>query len=408
MFRLLRVQAAVAALCLVAAAAPASKPSDYTTAQAALADLKAAMAVITSAEDSFQADPAIFHGAAQKAINVLVGQTDPLFVAAAGAPQDPTGAIGRIDALLDRQETPAWAPALTTAEVNERAAVGRLQVARTAHELNDFQIAASQALGNLDVALGRADDANVFGAMEGALATTELGVPDDAHRVDACAPATAGWGLHEGRLGFVAVATGAPALNLPNPIGVTAVLTSGNVVVLQTAAWPAVTQACSAATPANPPAAKPATSVPPVATHAASPQPNAEPGALPALYTQAQAEAGEAVYAANCVSCHGPDLHGRAAPAIAGTDFLTAAKDNDWTLEQIQYIVTAMMPLNASGSLSPEQYADVIAYLLASNCFPAGTTAFPQDDQSKFADIKFSPPAHPTAGQNALGVCPLK
>jgi polar amino acid transport system substrate-binding protein len=452
MSRSLRLATLGAVLGLVSAAAPVGPSDDHATAQAALTDLKAAVGAIIAVEDSYDTDPGSYREAAQRIVNMLVGERASQFDAAAGRPEDAIGAIGRLDALLDRSSAPPWAPALRTAEVNERAAVGRLEAAREAHELMDFQIAASQALNNLEVALGRPNDAGVFGGLQGALATTELGVPENAHRVDACATPVPGWGVRDGHLGFVALAPGAAPGDLADPLGVEEIAMQGDTLVLRTAAWPEVAQLCSSragsaghaaasASAGQDAAARPqgnaAASAQPVATGAEAassptegksvPSPvqptppgaapssppagsgsTATPTAEPTLYTHAQAEAGEKVYAANCVSCHGPDLHGRAAPAIAGTDFLTAARDNEWTLQQIRVIVTSLMPLNAGGSLSPEQYADVISYLLASNCFPAGAKPFPQQDRPDLADVKFAPTAKPIPGQNALGVCPLK
>jgi mono/diheme cytochrome c family protein len=436
--RLPRLAASAAIVCFAAAASPAGHASDHAAAQAALSSLKAAAGLIVSAEDSFDTNPATYRASAQKAINALVGERDPLYVAAAGKPEDAMGAIARIDALLDRTASPVWVPALQAAEVNERAAVGRLQAAAKARELNDFQTAASQALINLEVAQGRATDATVFGGLEGALATTELGLPDGVHTVDACGAPVAGWGVHGGYLGFVALdRTGAPP-TLTAPIGVSGVMVKGGIVVLQTAAWPIVAKLCSSgaspgqtASPATHAAAptdqssklastqqSPTAVLPPTArlAHSAAsstqannkPAASLAPGQIPKLYTEAQAEAGEKIYTTACVSCHGPDLHGRAGPAVAGTDFLTAAQNNEWTLQQIRYIVTTMMPLNAAGSLTPEQYADVMAYLLASNCMPDGSMPFPQDDRPDFADINFAPSAAPAPGQNNFGVCPVK
>jgi hypothetical protein len=39
--------------------------------------------------------------------------------------------------------------------------------------------------------------------------------------------------------------------------------------------------------------------------------------------------------------------------------------------------ITHDMPMDAPASLTPKQYAAVIAYLLAVNCYPAGNTLFP-------------------------------
>ena len=41
--------------------------------------------------------------------------------------------------------------------------------------------------------------------------------------------------------------------------------------------------------------------------------------------------------------------------------------------------VTHEMPMDDPASLTPAQYAAILAYLLAANCYPAGTTAYPAD-----------------------------
>ncbi len=466
-FRPVLLAGSAALLCLAATAGPvrADTAADHAAAQAALGDVRAAMAVITTVEDSYETDPASYRAAAQKAVNVLVGTRDPSYAAAAGTPDDEAGAIGRIDALLDRNDTPPWADPLRAAEVNARAAVARLQTAAKSRELSGFQIAASEALNDLLVAEGRPTDADVFGGLLGALGTTELGVPLGAHTVDACAAGSqAGWAVHGGRLAFVAVAPGSEMPSLDTSLGVTAVTAQDGLVMLRTAAWPIVQRDCAAKPggkaallqpaqampaagtpgPAELASAQPTASSQPVMAEPAASQPaaaasgTAAPAAagpratapgqgasaaaasgqadaapvgnaapFPTLYTASQAVAGKAVYAENCVSCHGADMHGVAAPAIAGTDFLASAADNSWSLEAIRTIVFTMMPLNAGGTLSPEQYADVTAYILASNCLPSGSTPFPQDDSPALDQVQLHPLPHPQPNQNALGVCPV-
>ena len=98
------------------------------------------------------------------------------------------GAIGHIDALLDRKETPVWAAPLQGAEANMRAAVAYLQDSLKARELMDYELAASRALTYLEVARGRPTETGVLGGLEGALANTVLGVPAGATQADGCAP----------------------------------------------------------------------------------------------------------------------------------------------------------------------------------------------------------------------------
>ncbi len=187
----------------------------------------------------------------------------------------------------------------------------------------------------------------------------------------------------------------------PKSPGGTDLTVQDNMIVLHTAAAALVAKACAShaqAAPAPVHAQQAAASAPP---------PAASSGAPPALYTMAQAQAGAAIYAAKCVSCHGADLHGTAAPSVAGTDFLDTAKHNGWTLQIIRYLVVNNMPRNSPKSLSPNEYASVLAFLLASNCYPAGSTPFPTKDEPAFGKLVMGPVpgAHP--GRNDLGVCKL-
>jgi hypothetical protein len=56
----------------------------------------------------------------------------------------------------------------------------------------------------------------------------------------------------------------------------------------------------------------------------------------------------------------------------------------------LRTIVTKQMPLTAPGSLTPHQYASIMAYLLAANCVKPsgnGTTPFPVSDQAAFKSV---------------------
>jgi mono/diheme cytochrome c family protein len=125
----------------------------------------------------------------------------------------------------------------------------------------------------------------------------------------------------------------------------------------------------------------------------------------PALYTKEQAAEGRQIFATKCVVCHGINLQGTAAPSVAGNDFLVTAQHNGWTLSIIRYLVFKLMPLNAPSSLSPTDDADLMAFLLASNCYPAGPTPFPFTEDPAFANIKLGPVPGKPDGQNAAGVC---
>jgi len=89
------------------------------------------------------------------------------------------------------------------------------------------------------------------------------------------------------------------------------------------------------------------------------------------VYSADQASRGHDVYAKECASCHGDELTGgESAPPLAGDAFLS-----DWigqTVGDLFERTRQSMPANNPGKLSRAQNADVIAYLLQANRFPAG------------------------------------
>jgi polar amino acid transport system substrate-binding protein len=437
---------------LAVPAARAAAPDDHGEALAALTDTRAAMGEIEHAEDIYSTDKSVYYDLAQRALNALMGARSEYYSAGPGNPGDKAGAIGHIDRLLDRQANPPWVAALHGAEANIRAAAANLVDARAAHELMDFQMAASRALRHLDVALGRPNQTDVFGGLEGAIATTALGVPPGATELDACAPPSARqvqgapvFGMRGGYVAYVAVPATQGTHALPGPIGGSEVSLKDGALLLHTAAMPLVAKLCAQRTAVDSPIRRVADTAPDPANNAASgsgsgtqgtsnaadaaqtgtkvPHPTAAEaqqaigataqastaaGAVPALYTMAQAEAGKKIFQQNCVTCHGTNLQGTAAPSVAGKDFLNTAKTDGWTVEVIRYIVFDLMPRNSPGTLQPEQSADVMAYLLASNCYPAGNKPFPAKNESDLSKIKMQPVPGPHPGANKYGVCPVK
>jgi mono/diheme cytochrome c family protein len=91
---------------------------------------------------------------------------------------------------------------------------------------------------------------------------------------------------------------------------------------------------------------------------------------VPALFTQAQAGEGKAVYEAKCSFCHAPDLTGRAGPALKGKFF--ASPTHKYKVGDIFTIVAQNMPATAPGSLAPEEYVKIMAFILQQNGYPAG------------------------------------
>jgi cytochrome c len=96
------------------------------------------------------------------------------------------------------------------------------------------------------------------------------------------------------------------------------------------------------------------------------------------VFTAAQADRGGGVYAQSCANCHGGGLEGAdMSPALAGAAFM--ASWNDLTLGDLFERIRISMPADRPGTLSRQQMADVIAFVLRSNQFPAGETELPTE-----------------------------
>ena len=88
------------------------------------------------------------------------------------------------------------------------------------------------------------------------------------------------------------------------------------------------------------------------------------------VYSAAQAVRGQEIYKAQCAECHGNALEGTVGSPLAGDSFLS-----DWSARPLSALVDKIqktMPFSAPGSLSPQQSADLTAYMLQVGKFPAG------------------------------------
>ena len=88
------------------------------------------------------------------------------------------------------------------------------------------------------------------------------------------------------------------------------------------------------------------------------------------VYTFEQSNRGKDVYAGNCRGCHTPESH---------TGPVFNAIWNGRTLADLFGFVRDRMPKNDPGALSPEEYVDVIAYMLRMNKQPIGEAELPSD-----------------------------
>ena len=90
------------------------------------------------------------------------------------------------------------------------------------------------------------------------------------------------------------------------------------------------------------------------------------------VYTIEQAMRGQDTYLGNCKSCHTPESH-------AGPTFQSAWGGRP-LVELYQYL-RDRMPKSEPGSLSSEEYADILAYLLRLNRMPSGNNELAPDEK---------------------------
>lgn len=96
------------------------------------------------------------------------------------------------------------------------------------------------------------------------------------------------------------------------------------------------------------------------------------------IFSTEQSKRGEAVYNANCAMCHQPDLGGKEpVPELAGDKFLAHWLNHN--VGELFTRVSTTMPQGKPGSLTHDQYMDVIAFIIDSNGFKSGTTDLKAD-----------------------------
>jgi len=89
------------------------------------------------------------------------------------------------------------------------------------------------------------------------------------------------------------------------------------------------------------------------------------------IYSEDQSKRGAGLYAKECASCHGTELTGgESAPALVGDGFLS--NWNGTTVGDLFERIRKSMPQDNPGRLSRQQDADILAFMLSANKFPAG------------------------------------
>lgn len=115
-----------------------------------------------------------------------------------------------------------------------------------------------------------------------------------------------------------------------------------------------------------------------------------DPTTADGVYTRRQADAGQGVFALACQSCHAPTQH-------AGADFR-----GRWfgrSVGELFGYLRREMPQTDPGTLSDEEYAALIAYLMRINRMPAGERPLAADSAAlhriRIDSIPSAPVPHP-------------
>jgi mono/diheme cytochrome c family protein len=102
-------------------------------------------------------------------------------------------------------------------------------------------------------------------------------------------------------------------------------------------------------------------------------QPDPQSTTWERVYTESQAVRGRRHYESTCSGCHGDDLAGGEGRALVGDQFWRSWGED--RLASLYDFMRASMPYGAPGSLEPEAYLDLVAYILQRNDYPSGNEA---------------------------------
>ena len=105
------------------------------------------------------------------------------------------------------------------------------------------------------------------------------------------------------------------------------------------------------------------------------------------VYTNEQSDRGKPLYVKECAACHGDTLGGgEEAPPLTGSAFM--ANWSGLTVGDLFERIRLSMPEGRPGTLSRQQNADILAYILNVNQFPAGKTEL-QRETDRLKQIRF-------------------
>jgi mono/diheme cytochrome c family protein len=119
------------------------------------------------------------------------------------------------------------------------------------------------------------------------------------------------------------------------------------------------------------------------------------------VFTDAQAARGQAIYGAQCASCHGDALDGAQAPPLLADGFISHWREQP--LSGLANKIRNTMPADAPGGLTPQQSADLVAHILKTSGFPSTGTELASDDTALSRITWPAGPAADTGGAVAQG-----
>jgi mono/diheme cytochrome c family protein len=134
-----------------------------------------------------------------------------------------------------------------------------------------------------------------------------------------------------------------------------------------------------------------------------SPGGRAARGIWDGVFTRGQAERGRLSYREHCASCHGADLQGSEYKALQGNRFWTDYQEAplDYLLGQISQNMPHSEDGSLKGTLGAGTYADIVAFILDANGFPAGATELTESSSAGVAIVRKDGPGELPAGSFA-------
>ena len=114
------------------------------------------------------------------------------------------------------------------------------------------------------------------------------------------------------------------------------------------------------------------------------------PSVRDGIYTTSQAARGQAVYDKQCVSCHGPMAAIVPEMAALLADHTFRSRWTGRPLGELFELIRDTMPQDAPGSLSAQQSAELVTYILSGNRLPAGDVTL-TEDPARLGQIPFEP-----------------